>query len=377
MKYNEKIIGKALYDYKRGLGTKNICEKYLLPKATLFSWIKRNDIITRKEKRMLNTTKQYKSIEIKYNKSERERTILSEAIDLFNLTLEEKLRVSDILLEKYPLKEIARILHYSSSTLYHHVHDRVEVTQVQKEDEKIKMVIIKLFEESGKRLSTEKMYYSLKQISVKCSLRRVSRLMKEMNLKCIRTRRPKEPKKDRPTIFPEFNKLKQEFNQPAPNVFWSGDVTMYKINDNKFYIAVVLDLFSRMVIGYHVSPKNDESLVITALKNAYENRNYPNGVTFHSDQGSTYKSIKYTNLLHTLKIDQSFSKKGTPYDNSAIEAFFSNLKQEELNNRDFEYFDELKDAVKDYVNYYNKMRLHKSLGFKTPCAYEDAYHKKS
>ena len=151
---------------------------------------------------------------------------------------------------------------------------------------------------------------------------------------------------------------------------------MFKINDNKFYIAVVIELYSRMVIGYHLSTKNDEALVITALKNAYEFRNRPTGVTFHSDQGSTYKSIKYTNLLHTLKISQSFSNKGTPYDNSAIGAFFSNLKQGDLYNRDFEYFDDLKAAVKDYVNYYNTMRPHKALGFKTPLQYEIEYIKK-
>lgn len=130
--------------------------------------------------------------------------------------------------------------------------------------------------------------------------------MKELNLKCLRKRKPKEIKKDRPTEFPNYNMLKQEFNQPAPNLFWSGDVTMYKINDNKFYIAVVLDLFSRMVIGYAISSRNDEVLVINAIKMAYEFRKCPSEVTFHSDQGSTYKSINYVNLLHFLKINQSF-----------------------------------------------------------------------
>ena len=151
---------------------------------------------------------------------------------------------------------------------------------------------------------------------------------------------------------------------------------MYKINDNKFYIAIVLDLFSKMVIGYAISSRNDEFLVINALKMAYEFRNCPSGVTFHSDQGSNYKSINFINLLHVLKINQSFSKKGTPFDNSPIESFFSNLKQGDLNNRDFEYLEDLKNAVIEYVNYYNYQRPHKALGFKTPFDFENEYQKK-
>ena len=376
MTYTKGLIKAVLNDYKKGLGTKNVCIKYSIPKATLFSWINKNNINKKRELKMLNTTKQYKSLELKYNKTIREKTILDEALDLLHIPLDEKMRVSDILLEKYPLKEIARILHYSGSTFYNHVHNRVKITKIQQDDIKLKPIILKYFNESNQRLSIEKMHYLLRSKEIKCSQARISRLMKEMNLKCKRSRKPRIIEKEKPSSFPKFNKLKQQFNQPAPNLFWSGDVTMFKINDNKFYMAVVIELYSRMVIGYHLSTKNDEALVITALKNAYEFRNRPTGVTFHSDQGSTYKSIKYTNLLHTLKISQSFSKKGTPYDNSAIEAFFSNLKQGDLYNRDFKYFDDLKAAVNDYVNYYNTMRPHKALGFKTPLQYEIEYIKK-
>lgn len=362
MKFEKEIKKEILINYKKGLRIKDICEKYGVKKSTLFSWINRENIMSKREKRLLNTTKEYKTLEIAYNKLRTEYAILNDAFIALNLDLTTKLSVSDKLLDKYPLKQIARILHFSGSTLFHHVHDKVEITQLQKEDEKLKTIINELFEKSGKRLSVEKMYHLLHSKNIKCSQRRVSRLMKELNLKCLRKRKPKEIKKDRPTEFPNYNILKQEFNQPAPNLFWSGDVTLYKINDNKFYIAVVLDLFSRMVIGYAISSRNDESLVINTLKMAYEFRNCPSGVTFHSDQGSTYKSINYVNLLHTLKINQSFSKKGTPFDNSPIEGFFSNLKQGDLNNRDFEYLEELKIAVKDYIKYYNYQRPHKSLG---------------
>ena len=105
MTYTKDLIKAVLNDYKKGLGTKNVCIKYSIPKATLFSWINKNNINKKRELKMLNTTKQYKSLELKYNKTIREKTILDEALDLLHIPLDEKMRVSDILLEKYPLKE--------------------------------------------------------------------------------------------------------------------------------------------------------------------------------------------------------------------------------------------------------------------------------
>ena len=150
--------------------------------------------MSKREKRLLNTTKEYKTLEIAYKKLQTEYAILNDAFITLNLDLTTKLSVSDILLSKYPLKQIARILHFSGSTLFHHVHDKVAITKLQKEDDKLKEIINELFEKSGKRLSVEKMYFLLKSKNIKCSQRRISRLMKELNLKCLRKRKPKETK---------------------------------------------------------------------------------------------------------------------------------------------------------------------------------------
>ena len=159
-------------------------------------------------------------------------------------------------------------------------------------------------------------------------------------------------------------------------MFWCGDVTQVNINDNKFYICVILDLFSRKVIAYRISSQNNDALTVNTFKSAYENRGNPKGLTFHSDQGVNYTSNQYRNLLHSLKVVQSFSKKGTPYDNAVIEGFFSNMKQDDLNSRDLEYYDDLKEAVDNYIDYYNNDRPHRTLNNKTPNEYEnDFYHK--
>mgnify|MGYP005926163465 FL=1 len=377
MKHDKETIKKALKDYRAGIGAKNICDTYCISKSTLFAWISKNNIKTMRENKMLKTTKQFISLELKYKKLLIEKSIIEDAFNELNLPLEEKLKVAEKLLPKYPLKEIARILNMSGSTFFHYVHHRVKHTLIQKTDEFLKPIIKQYFYDSKERLSAEKITKIIQSQNIKCSKRRVVRLMKEMDLHTTRRKRRRTEKKDKPTTFPIFNKLKQEFNQPAPNRFWSGDVTMVKIKGNKYYVSIIIDLFSRMVISHHLSTRNDELLAITALKKAYENRNCPNGVTFHSDQGTPYKSGKFINLLYTLKISQSFSKHGTPFDNSPIEAFFSNMKQNDLNNKTFEFFDDLKNAVDDYVNYYNNLRPHKSLHYKTPQQFEDEYYKKS
>ena len=377
MRYDITTVKKVLNDYKQGITPKIICEKFSISKATLFDWITKNNITTMRENKMLKTTKDFINLEKQYHKINIEKNIIEDAFVGLNLTIEEKIKVAEKLLPKYPLKVIARMLHFPSYTFYYHVHRRVKTTLIQKTDAFLKPIMKKYFYDSKERLSCDKIFMIIKSQNIKCSKRRIGRLMSEMNLHIKRRSRAKKEKNDRPTTFPVFNKLKQEFNQPAPNLFWSGDVTMVKIKNNRFYIAIVMDLFSRLVIGYYISTKNDATLVINALKNAYEQRNCPIGVTFHSDQGASYKSIQFRNLLYTLKISQSFSKRGTPYDNSVIAAFFSNLKQGDLNNKSFEYLDELKLSVQDYIQYYNNMRPHKALGYKTPQQTENEYYKNS
>ena len=156
-------------------------------------------------------------------------------------------------------------------------------------------------------------------------------------------------------------------------MFWVGDVTEVKINSTKFYLCVVLDLFSRKVIAYRLSSQNNNKLTVNTFKDAFESRNRPNGLTFHSDQGSNYTSNEYVDLLKALKVEQSLSKSGTPYDNSVIEAFYSNLKQDDLNSCEFEEFDELVAVVDRYVEFYNSYRPHEFLGYKTPDEVEMEY----
>lgn len=134
-----------------------------------------------------------------------------------------------------------------------------------------------------------------------------------------------------------------------------------------------MELFSRKILAYELSIRNNSALTVNTFKNAYEKRNFPKGLTVHSDQGANYTSDQYVSLLKTLKVEQSFSQCGTPYDNAVIESFFSNMKRDDIHSRHFEYFDYLVDAVKNFIEHYNSYRPHAALGYKTPDQNESEY----
>jgi transposase InsO family protein len=171
-----------------------------------------------------------------------------------------------------------------------------------------------------------------------------------------------------------LNHLQQRFSQDAPNLVWVSDITYLKAGKKWYYLCVVIDLFSRKVISWCLSAHADADLVITAFQKAYDSRNAPYGLMFHSDRGTQYTSFAFRQLLDSLNIVQSFSKKGYPFDNAVCECFFKYLKREETNRRTYHTFSELQLSVFEYIEgYYNSRRPHSSLGYLTPNEVESAY----
>ena len=131
------------------------------------------------------------------------------------------------------------------------------------------------------------------------------------------------------------NHLRQEFNQKAPNLVWASDFTYIKVNGKFFYLCVIMDLFSRKIVGWNLSNKHDVNLTISAFRKAYQSRDAQFGLVFHSDRGSEYTAFSFRQLLDSLNVVQSFSKKGYPFDNACCESFFKFLKKERTNRRNY------------------------------------------
>lgn len=215
---------------------------------------------------------------------------------------------------------------------------------------------------------------ALRQEGRRVSSRTVSRLMREMGLKSITVRKYKATTNSNHSLPVFDNKLNQQFNVLAPNKVWVTDITYIGTGEGWLYLASVMDLFSRKIIGWSVGRRMTRELVLDALDQAYERRKPEPGLIHHSDRGSQYASDEYRNRLARYGMIGSMSRKGNCYDNACIESFHSTLKKELVYQTKFKTRKQAEKALYTYIEFdYNRLRLHSTLGYKTSHKFEQKY----
>ncbi|EMF7565430.1 IS3 family transposase [Serratia marcescens] len=213
----------------------------------------------------------------------------------------------------------------------------------------------------------------LTQNGIPMSRYRAGRLMKSLNLSsCQLGKYQYKNARQEHTCLP--NLLERQFAVPEPDRVWCGDITYIWAGNRWCYLAVVMDLFARRVIGWSLSANADTALISNALRMAYETRSQPRDVMFHSDQGSQYTGLKYQQLLWRYRIKQSVSRRGNCWDNSPMERFFRSLKTEWVPANGYVGKDEARRQINRYIlNYYNSVRPHHYNGGLTPEESENRY----
>ncbi|ENU2466412.1 IS3-like element ISEc31 family transposase, partial [Escherichia coli] len=198
----------------------------------------------------------------------------------------------------------------------------------------------------------------LTQNGVPMSRYRAGRLMKYLNLSsCQPGKHQYKNARQEHTCLP--NLLERQFAVPEPDRVWCGDITYIWAGNRWCYLAVVMDIFARRVIGWSLSANADTALISSALRMAYEVRGQPRDVMFHSDQGSQYTGLKYQQLLWRYRIKQSVSRRGNCWDNSPMERFFRSLKTEWVPTDGYTGKDVARQQISSYIlNYYNSVRPH-------------------
>ena len=227
-------------------------------------------------------------------------------------------------------------------------------------------------ERSGEVYGSPKVHKDLIAQGETCSEKRVARLMKASDIKSKMARKFVVTTDSKNTMQPVPDLLQRNFSIDQPNKAWVSDTTFIATREGWLYLAIILDLFSRQVIGWSMSTKNDATLVQGALTMAIRRRGKVNEVIVHSDQGSTYASGAYQQQLNDNNLRCSMSRKGECLDNAVAESFFGSLKNERVYHEDYKTRAEARQSLFEYIEiFYNRNRRHAFLNYMTPVEYEE------
>lgn len=236
-------------------------------------------------------------------------------------------------------------------------------------DAELKKLVTASHDESRRTYGSPRVHQDLVEAGERVSRKRVARLMREQDLVARRRRRYRVATAEENQQPVPDNLLERAFTAEGPNLRWVGDTTELAAPGGRLFLAVLLDLYSRMVVGWAISAVNDRHLVMRALTNALQRRRPAAHLLHHTDQGSPYASEDYQRILRDHGVTSSMSRRGNCHDNAVAEAFFATLKAE-LGER-FESGGDAKDKLFDYIEvFYNRKRRHSTVGNVSPSNYE-------
>ncbi len=270
---------------------------------------------------------------------------------------------------EFRIQSMCRVLQVSRSGYYESLKRAPSNHCI--EDEELRPQIKAAFEKGRKNYGTRRIKDALQKQETNISRRRISRLMREEDLEVQTKRKFKvttDSNHDKP-IAP--NLLEREFTVAAANTAYVGDITYIRTREGWLYLAVVIDLFSRAVVGWSMDSRMTASLANSAMLMAIWKRKPAKGLIFHSDRGSQYASDSYREILSDYGVNASMSRKGDCWDNAVAESFFHTLKIELVHHCDYETREEARASIFEYIEvFYNRQRSHSVIGYEAPLVYE-------
>lgn len=243
----------------------------------------------------------------------------------------------------------------------------------QKEDERLTGLIKKAWLESGCVYGYRKIHDDLRELGETCGRNRVARLTKQAGIKAQIGYRKPRPQNGKIAVLAD-NHLNQNFEAGEPNHTWVTDITYIRTYEGWLFLAVVIDLFNRQVVGWSMQPQMHTDLALKALLMAVWRRKPKNEVLIHSDQGTQYTSGAWQSFLNAHKLVCSMSRRGNCYDNAVAESFFQLLKRERIKRKIYKTREDARRDVFDYIEmFYNPVRRHGNNGNLSPVEFERRY----
>lgn len=272
--------------------------------------------------------------------------------------------------EYFPVSLMCRLLSVSSSGYY--VWIGRAPSRRSEANATLAIEIKAIFDKEKSRAGALRISKRLRAQGKSVGHNRVARIMRAHGWRAKAARKYKATTNSRHHLPVSPNLLQQNFESRLPNEKWVSDITYIWTDEGWLYLAVVLDLYSRMVVGWALSERMTSSLVINALQMALWRRKRPRGVIIHSDRGSQYCSSDYQKLIALNGLICSMSKRGDCYDNAAMESWNHSFKVEAIHGERFSSREDAKRQVFEYIDvYYNRVRLHSKLGYLSPVCFEE------
>ena len=240
-------------------------------------------------------------------------------------------------------------------------------SQRKAEDKALSEVIKDIHQESKGEYGSPKIHQELRRRGTRCGQNRVARLMRKDGLKAKTIRKFKATTNSNHSLPVAENLLNRDFMPAEPNKAWVADITYIWTNEGWLYLAIVIDLYSRAVVGWSMSERMTRTLVMDAFTLAVKRRNPSPGLIHHSDRGSQYASADFQKLLAKYGTICSMSRKGNCWDNAAAESFFAILKRALIYHNKYQTRVKARQSIFDYIErFYNRKRIHSTLGYRTP-----------
>ena len=250
-----------------------------------------------------------------------------------------------------------------------------EISKRNVENQELIEELKKVHKDSRETYGSPRVHAKLKKQGISCSRKRVAKLMRQEKLQAkMRKKWKVTTRSSKKEVMIAPNHLDQNFIVESPNKVWISDITYVSTQEGWLYVAVVMDLFSRKIVGLSMGNRLETELVTKALKQALYNRKTDKGLMLHSDRGTQYTSNEFKELAYRHGITLSMSAKGRCYDNAVAESFFHTLKTEEIHLSNYRIREEAKTSIFEYIEvFYNRKRLHSTLGYASPIDFEAAW----
>ena len=367
--YPEELKKQVVSFCAAGNSLSAVSEKYQLAQSTIYRWCREYDHTGDQ-----STVKDCTAIRRQCERMEHILQIIRLSNIIEGVPRRKRLEILAKLheqFEQYSVHELCEALDISRGTFYNHIFRRADRTEYSMKQQELMKQVQQIFDDSKQRFGAEKIRITLRECGVHVGKRRIREIMKELGLVSVREN-AKSSYRNRQEYL-KRNLLNQEFKATRPNEIWVSDITYFKIKGYAVYLCVIIDIFSRMVVGYRVSRKCNTHLVTSTFKDAFCSRGDPEGLTFHSDRGGQYTSGTFYDLLQRYGVKQSFSRSGRPCDNAVAETFFSTFKREEAYRRDYSSEADFRKSVAEYILFYNEQRPHQTLAYKSPVRFEELY----